>query len=127
VFAQEYKFTETIPLGGNGAWDYLRTDTESRRLYVSHSGEVVVLDLNTQQVLGKLTGFGFIHVIVIVKDLRTGFLSDGQKNEVISFDPATLTLKNQNLGEPEQHGVRPVLRAIVCKPQAQQIHHCHSS
>jgi uncharacterized protein YjiK len=95
VFSQEYKVTQTIPLGGNGAWDYLRADAESRRLYVSHSGEVVVLDLDTQQVLGKLTGFGFIHGIVIVKELKTGFLSDGQKNEVISFDPATLTIKNR--------------------------------
>ncbi len=93
--AQEYRITRTIPLGGNGAWDYLKADAESRRLYVSHSGEVVVLDLDTQQEVGKLTGFGFIHAIVIVKELQTGFLSDGQKNEVISFDPATLKIKKR--------------------------------
>jgi hypothetical protein len=94
-FAQEYLVTHTIPLGGNGAWDYLRADTESRRLYVSHSANVDVLDLDTGQEIGKLTGFGFIHGIVIVKALNTGFLSDGQKNEVISFDPATLKIKGR--------------------------------
>jgi len=43
----------------------------------------------------KLTGFGFIHGIVIVKEINTGFLSDGQKNQVISFDPTTLKIKGR--------------------------------
>ena len=93
AFAQNYKIARSIPLGGSGAWDYLRADTESRRLYVSHSSEVVVLDLDTQKEVGKLTGFGFIHGIVIVKELQTGYLRDGQNNEVITFDPSTLTIK----------------------------------
>lgn len=41
-----------------------------------------------------MKGFGFIHGIVIAKELNTGFLSDGQKNEVIAFDPGTLKIKN---------------------------------
>jgi DNA-binding beta-propeller fold protein YncE len=94
VSAQEYKLAGSIPLGGNGAWDYLRADADARRLYVSHSAEVIVLDLDTRKEIGRLNGFGFIHGIVIVKELHTGFLSDGQKNEVVTFDPATLTVKN---------------------------------
>ncbi len=93
AYPQSYAITGSIPLGGNGAWDYLRADAQSRRLYVSHSTEVVVLDLDTHKEAGKLTGFGFIHGIVIVHELKTGFLSDGQKNEVVTFDPSTLTIK----------------------------------
>lgn len=93
--AQTYSVSQTIPLGGNGAWDYLRADAESRRLYVSHSGEVLVLDLDTRQIVGRMTGFGFIHGIVILNDLKKGFISDGQKNEVIVFDPVTLTVKSR--------------------------------
>ena len=92
---QMYKVTGSIPLGGNGAWDYLRADSDSRRLHVSHSTEVLVLDLDTHQLVGKMTGFGFIHGIVIVKALNTGFLSDGQKNEVVTFDPSTLQIKGR--------------------------------
>ena len=95
AFAQAYKVTASIPLGGDGAWDYLRADVDARRLYVSHSTEVVVLDLDTHKEIGRLTGFGFIHGIVIVKKLHTGFLSDGQKNEVVTFDPTTLTIKDR--------------------------------
>src|SRR6266581_1378916 len=95
AMGQTYRFTGSIPLGGIGAWDYLRADSDSRRLYVSHSTEVVVVDLDTHKVVGRMSGFGFIHGIVIVKSLNTGFLSDGQKNEVVTFDPATLQIKGR--------------------------------
>lgn len=74
---------------------HLQADSDSRRLYVSHSSEVLVLDLDSHKVVGRMTGFGFIHGIVIVKSLNTGFLSDGQKNEVVTFDPATLQTKGR--------------------------------
>lgn len=93
--AQDYKMVSSIPLGGSGAWDYLKADADSRRLYVSHSSEVIVLDLDSQKRIGTLGGFGFIHGIVIVPELSTGFLSDGQKNEVVIFDPATLKIKRR--------------------------------
>jgi streptogramin lyase len=82
-------------LGGAGAWDYLKADVDARRLYVSHSSEVIVIDLDTQKQIGSLKGFGFIHGIVVVKQLNKGFLSDGQKNEVVTFDPATLEIKSR--------------------------------
>ncbi len=93
--AQQYKVNPSIPLGGNGAWDYLRADSEARRLYVSHSSEVVVLDMDSKKRVGQLTGFGFVHGIVIVRSLNRGFLSDGQKNEVVTFDPETLQIKDR--------------------------------
>jgi hypothetical protein len=51
--AQDYRITRSIPLGGSGARDYLRADAEARRLYVSHSNEVVVLGLDTQKELAR--------------------------------------------------------------------------
>lgn len=90
--AQNYKLAAPIPLGGNGAWDYLTADTQARRLYVSHSGEVVILDLDSQKRVGTLSGFGFIHGIVVVHKLNTGFLSEGQKDEVVTFDPKTFAV-----------------------------------
>ncbi len=95
AWAQVYRIAGSVPIAGSGAWDYLRADPDSRRLYVSHSDVVVVLDLDTHREIGKLTGFGFIHGIVLAKDLHVGFLSDGQKNEVIVFDPATLRITNK--------------------------------
>lgn len=92
AMGQTYTVRGSIPLGGDGAWDYLCADSDSRRLYVSHSAEVVVLNLDTHEVVGRMSGFGFIHGIVIVKKLNTGFLSDGQKNEIVIFDPNALRI-----------------------------------
>lgn len=54
AFAQSYKLLQPIPLGGDGAWAYLQADVEARRLYISHSGEVVVIDLDTQKRFDRL-------------------------------------------------------------------------
>ena len=35
AFAQKYKVTGTIPIAGEGGWDYLFADSDSRLLYVS--------------------------------------------------------------------------------------------
>ena len=94
-FAQRYAVTGSIPLEGSGAWDYLRVDSAARRLYVSHSGEVDVIDMGTERIVGKLSGLGFIHSIVIVSQRNLGFLSDGDKNEVVMFNPQTLKIQGR--------------------------------
>jgi len=102
--AQQYTVTGSIPLGGSGAWDYLTADTTARRLYVSHSADVNVIDLDTRKVAGALSGFGFIHGILIVRpDL--GFLSDGVKNEVVVFNPKTLEIKQKIKTDPNPNSL----------------------
>ncbi|HEX5413778.1 MAG TPA: hypothetical protein VFZ27_18190 [Terriglobia bacterium] len=102
LFAQSYHVTGSIPLGGTGAWDYLSADVQGRRLYVSHANEVFAIDLDSRKVIGKMSGFGFVHGIVLVDDLNRGFISDGDKNEVDIFDPVTLkvTSRIKTLDDP---------------------------
>lgn len=118
LFCSIASATQPISLGGDGAWDYLKADVEARRLYVSHSGEVVVLDLDSQKRLGTLSGFGFIHGILVAEKLNTGFLSDGQKNEVVTFDPRTLTITGRlkTAANPKQYGLRRDHGTNLCGP-----------
>src|SRR5216684_6412635 len=51
VGASGYHLSKTIPVGGEGFWDYATVDTDARRLYVSHGTHVVVLDADTQAVV----------------------------------------------------------------------------
>lgn len=94
-FAQSYKKTGAIAIGGTGGWDYLTADSENHRLYVSHAGEVVVIDLETEKPVGKISGMSRIHGIAIANDLNTGFISDGATNEVVFFDLKTLEIKKK--------------------------------
>ncbi|HEY7209721.1 MAG TPA: YncE family protein [Bryobacteraceae bacterium] len=95
AWAQQYKVSGSIPIGGSGGWDYLTADSESHRLYVSHAGEVEVIDLESRKPVGKISGMSRIHGIAIANDLSTGFISDGGSNQVVSFDLKTLAAKSK--------------------------------
>ncbi len=95
VLAQTYKVTGSINIGGNGGWDYLTADSQNRRLYVSHGNEVVVVDPDSEKVVGHITGLNRIHGIAIANDLGLGFISDGGSNEVVAFQLSDLAVKQK--------------------------------
>jgi len=93
--AQSYKVTGSIAIGGTGGWDYLTADAQNRRLYVSHGNEVVVIDPDSQKIVGHITGLNRIHGIAIASDLGLGFISDGGSNEVVAFQLEDLSVKQK--------------------------------
>lgn len=94
-FAQTYKVTGSIQIGGTGGWDYLYADSANGRLYVSHGPEVIVIDVESEKTVGKISGLKGVHGIAIADDLGNGFISDGGNNQVVSFDLKTLTVKDK--------------------------------
>jgi DNA-binding beta-propeller fold protein YncE len=84
-----YHVIKTIPIPGDYGWDYLTADTDARRLYVSHDREVVVLDLDSGAIVGKIPGSD-VHGIAIVKELGRGFISASDPSSVTIFDLKTL-------------------------------------
>ena len=98
AFGQSYKIAGSIPVGGKGHWDYLIVDEQSRQLYVSHGGEVVVIDVDTAKIVGKIPVDGFSHGIALANDLNLGFITDGDSKtsdvkspeQVVTFNLKTL-------------------------------------
>jgi YVTN family beta-propeller protein len=86
VDAQQYKISGRIPFPGEGGWDYLAVDSASRRLYVSHSTQVEVVDLDSEKPVAKITGMKRIHGIAIADDFNRGYISDGGDDVVVIFD-----------------------------------------
>jgi len=84
-----YHLTKTIPIPGDYGWDYLTADTDSRRLYVSHDKEVVVMDLDSGAIVGKVPGSD-VHGIAVVRELGRGFISATDPGSVTIFDLKTL-------------------------------------
>ena len=80
-----------IPIPGDYGWDYLTADTEGRRLYVSHDREVVVLDLDSGAIIGKIPG-NDVHGIAVVRNLGRGFISATDPGSVTIFDLKTLAV-----------------------------------
>lgn len=85
-----YQLTKTIPVGGDEGWDYLAVDSAARRVYVSHGTHVVVLDADSDAVVGDIPDTQGVHGIAIASDLGRGFVSDGRANAVTIFDLKTL-------------------------------------
>jgi hypothetical protein len=49
-----YHLLKTIALTGEGGQDYLAIDESARRLYVTHSTQVEVVDIDNDQPVGKI-------------------------------------------------------------------------
>lgn len=100
--AQEgpYKFSKTIPIGGDGGWDYLSVDGPAHRLYVSHGTKVVVIDTQAGKIAGEIPDTPGVHGFAIAADLGRGFSSNGRENKVSIVDLKTLkTLQKVDTGE----------------------------
>ena len=80
-----------ISIPGDYGWDYLTADTEGRRLYVSHDKEVVVINLDTEAIVGKVPGSD-VHGIAVVHELGRGFISASDPGSVTIFDLKTLAV-----------------------------------
>jgi hypothetical protein len=61
----DYHLLKTIPVPGNGGWDYVTVDDAARRLYVSHGTEVVVLDADSYAIKGSITDLKGVHGIAV--------------------------------------------------------------
>src|SRR5260370_18689570 len=67
--ASGYHVIKTIPVGGEGGWDYVYVDSEARRLYVSRGTHVMVLDADTYAIVGDIPDTHGVHGIAIASDL----------------------------------------------------------
>jgi YVTN family beta-propeller protein len=85
-----YKLEQTIPVKGDGGWDYLTVDSANRRVYVSHATVVDVLDADTGEIKGQIPDTAGVHGIAVAADLGRGFTSNGRADTVTAFDLKTL-------------------------------------
>jgi YVTN family beta-propeller protein len=85
-----YHVIKKLPLGGEGGWDYLTVDNAARRLYISRSTHVMVVDLETDKLAGDIPNTSGVHGIAIAEELNRGFTSNGRANTSTIFDLKTL-------------------------------------
>jgi DNA-binding beta-propeller fold protein YncE len=109
-----YHLAKKIPIPGDYGWDYLTADSEGRRLYVSHDREVVVLELDSGSVIGKIPGMD-VHGIAIARDLGRGYISCSDPGSVVIFD-----LKNLGVLHRVEVGADP--NAIFFDKKTQRVY-----
>lgn len=87
---KDYKLLKEIPIGGGSGWDYLSAEPVGHRLYVTHGTKVVVIDTQADKIVGQIDDTPGVHGFVAVPDLKRGFASNGQGNNVSIVDLETL-------------------------------------
>jgi DNA-binding beta-propeller fold protein YncE len=85
-----YHLIKTVPVSGDGGWDYLTVDGRARRLYISRGTHVAVMDTDTYAIVGDIAGTSGVHGVALAPDLGRGFTSNGRANTVTVFDLKTL-------------------------------------
>jgi YVTN family beta-propeller protein len=90
--ADHYTLTQTIPIGGDGGWDYLTMDSAAQRLYVSHGDRVVVIDTAKGAVCGEITNTPGVHGIAVAPDLNRGLVTCGRENKGAIVDLRSLQI-----------------------------------
>lgn len=112
--ASGYKVIKTVPLGGEGGWDYVYVDSGARRVYISRATHTVVMNADTYAVEGDIPDTQGVHGIAIASDLGRGFTSNGRTDNVTIFDLKTLkpigTVKTD--GNPDAIVYEPVSKRV---------------
>ncbi|MFY9854208.1 MAG: hypothetical protein WAK26_10070 [Terracidiphilus sp.] len=101
---------KTWIIGGAGNWDYLTMDPVAQRLYIAHGAQVQVVDVETGQVAGVISGLREAHDIALDDTGQFGYISDGPAGQVKVFDRRTLAVVASIL-------TGPAPRALVYEPQ----------
>jgi len=86
-----YHVARHIQVGGTGGWDYPMVDSGAKRLYLSHSDHVEVVDLANGKVIGAIPKTDGVHGIAIAPELHRGFISNGRAGTMTIFDTEKLT------------------------------------
>jgi DNA-binding beta-propeller fold protein YncE len=90
-----YHLLKKIPFGAaEGStreyFDYITGDSAARRVYLSHGTEIKVIDADTGNLVGNITGLKQDHGVALAHEFGRGFISDGAQGKVIIFDMKTL-------------------------------------
>jgi DNA-binding beta-propeller fold protein YncE len=85
-----YQLLQQVKLPDDGGWDYLLVDSAARRVYITHETEVLVVDADTYQVIGKVEGIQGAHGVALAPELGKGYVSSGKSGSVVVFDLKTL-------------------------------------
>jgi YVTN family beta-propeller protein len=113
--AVNYQLLKKVAVPGTGGWDYVTVDAGARRVYVSHSTQVDVLDADSFTLVGTIPNTPGVHGIAIAPDAGRGYISAGKADLAVAFDLKTL----KPLGEIKV-GKKP--DAIIYEPLTKRIY-----
>ena len=90
-----YHVSKTFHIASIGGWDYPSSDPGSNKLYLSHGGQVNIIDKTTGDSVGIIPNTTGVHGVAFVNALGKGYTSNGRTNNVTVFDLKTSKIIGQ--------------------------------
>ena len=115
VAGTNYELLKKVAVPGAGGWDYVTVDDAARRVYISHSTQVDVLDADSFAHLGTIPNTPGVHGVAIDPVSGRGYITVGKADMVVAFDSKTL----KPLGEIKV-GKKP--DAVIYEPLTKRIY-----
>ncbi|MDE3015941.1 MAG: YncE family protein [Pseudomonadota bacterium] len=92
---QGYHLAKTMPVAGEGGWDFVSVDSSARRVYIAHSTKADVLDADSGDVIGEVMPIAGAHGVAVAPEAGYGFATNGKTDKVTVFDLKTLAAKSE--------------------------------
>lgn len=99
-----YHLLKTIPIPGDTGWDYLKFQPSTHRLFITHGTHVVVVNVESGEVVGDIGGMEGIHGVVLAPQFNHGFVTDGRGAKLWMFDLKTLKVLGSAAADPDADG-----------------------
>lgn len=101
-----WKVSNTLHVGGEGGWDYVTSDPQNHRLFVTRTTHTLILDTDSGKTLGDVPGQKVAHGVAIVPRLNRGFITDGGgSGAIIVFDLKTYSVLGRLAAVPDADGI----------------------
>jgi len=85
-----YHLTSTTLLGGEGTWDYLTFNNDTRQLFINRRGPgVTVFNVDTKKVIGVVEDTKGASGTALVTEFNRGYTTISEENVVKAFDLTT--------------------------------------
>jgi YVTN family beta-propeller protein len=88
-----YHVVNELKIGGDGGWDYMAVDPQSKLLYITRGNHVIVVDTSAGKQVADITGLHGTHGVVFSSDGVHGYITDGGANQVAEFNRQTNTIE----------------------------------
>jgi hypothetical protein len=103
---KNWDVAKTLPIGGQGSWDYLTVDPATHRLFVPRSTHTMIIDADSGKTLGDIPGQKTAHGVAIVPEVNRGFITDGGGDgAIVIFDLKTYATLGKLAAQPDADGI----------------------
>src|SRR5256885_15443722 len=83
--AQQYQLKTQIPVGGDGAWDFIELDSAGRRMYLPHDNMVSIVDTDKNVTVGEIVDTVNLSGIAVAHELDKAFVRRGRPDPGIGI------------------------------------------